>query len=161
MNELIKELKDMKAGKAAGYDRVLSEMLRGSAGIMASLLFQPFNKCWKCHRVPNYINIERVMNETENKIWDGQAGIRKTRKACTLKPSTLGDGDRQSLTTTVVSVTTTLLTDGLICLSKRRASSLIRFGSIVHRSICTRSGTRYTSWFKRNRRSRKRPVHSL
>ncbi|GBP66754.1 hypothetical protein EVAR_28621_1 [Eumeta japonica] len=38
---------------AFGYDRDSSEMLRGSGGIVASLLYRLFNKCWKSHRVPN------------------------------------------------------------------------------------------------------------
>ncbi|GBP80738.1 hypothetical protein EVAR_89315_1 [Eumeta japonica] len=40
----------MEVGKAAGYNRVSSEMLRGGAGIVASLLYQLFEKCWKNHK---------------------------------------------------------------------------------------------------------------
>ncbi|GBP63058.1 hypothetical protein EVAR_87430_1 [Eumeta japonica] len=53
MDEIMKALKRMKVGKAAGYDRVSSEMLRGNGDIVASLLYQLFNKCWKSNRVPN------------------------------------------------------------------------------------------------------------
>ncbi|GBP28589.1 hypothetical protein EVAR_85788_1 [Eumeta japonica] len=52
-SEIMKALKSMKVGKAAGYDRVSSEMLRDGGGIVASLLYQLINKCWKSHRVPN------------------------------------------------------------------------------------------------------------
>ncbi|GBP28434.1 RNA-directed DNA polymerase from mobile element jockey [Eumeta japonica] len=44
----------MKGGKATGYDRVSSEMLRSGGGLEASLLYQLFNKFWKSLRVPNY-----------------------------------------------------------------------------------------------------------
>ncbi|GBP95999.1 hypothetical protein EVAR_66926_1 [Eumeta japonica] len=50
MDEIMKALKRMKVGKAAGYDRVLCEMLGGGENIVASLLYQLFNKCWKNHR---------------------------------------------------------------------------------------------------------------
>ncbi|GBP11106.1 hypothetical protein EVAR_79765_1 [Eumeta japonica] len=53
MDEIMKALKRMKVGKAAGCDKVSSEMLRGGGGIVASLLYQFFNKCRKSHRVPN------------------------------------------------------------------------------------------------------------
>ncbi|GBP82567.1 Transposon TX1 uncharacterized 149 kDa protein [Eumeta japonica] len=53
MDEIMKALKRMKNGKAAGNDRVSSEMMRGERDIVASLLYQLFNKCWKSHRVPN------------------------------------------------------------------------------------------------------------
>ncbi|GBP71728.1 hypothetical protein EVAR_33141_1 [Eumeta japonica] len=53
MDDVMKALKHMKVEKAAGYDRVLSEMLRGGGGAVASLLYQLFNKCWKSHKVPN------------------------------------------------------------------------------------------------------------
>ncbi|GBP86180.1 hypothetical protein EVAR_64078_1 [Eumeta japonica] len=53
MDEIMKALISIKVGKAAGYNRVSSEMLRGGGGIWASLLYQLFNKCWKSHRVPN------------------------------------------------------------------------------------------------------------
>ncbi|GBP55219.1 hypothetical protein EVAR_36802_1 [Eumeta japonica] len=39
IDEIIKALKCMKVGKAAGYDRVLSEMLRGGGSIVISLLY--------------------------------------------------------------------------------------------------------------------------
>ncbi|GBP63513.1 RWD domain-containing protein 1 [Eumeta japonica] len=45
IDEIMKALKCMKVGKAAGYDRVTSEMLRGGGGVVTSLLYQPFNKC--------------------------------------------------------------------------------------------------------------------
>ncbi|GBP83945.1 hypothetical protein EVAR_66515_1 [Eumeta japonica] len=38
IDKIIKALKRIKVGKAAGYDRVSSEMLRGGGGIVASLL---------------------------------------------------------------------------------------------------------------------------
>ncbi|GBP92231.1 hypothetical protein EVAR_64414_1 [Eumeta japonica] len=44
MNEIMKALKRMKVGKAAGYDELLSEMLRGGGDIVASVLYQLFNK---------------------------------------------------------------------------------------------------------------------
>ncbi|GBP36184.1 hypothetical protein EVAR_4328_1 [Eumeta japonica] len=47
MDEVMKELKLMKVGKAVGYDGGSSEMLRGDGGIVASLLYQLFNKYWK------------------------------------------------------------------------------------------------------------------
>ncbi|GBP29378.1 hypothetical protein EVAR_22750_1 [Eumeta japonica] len=50
MDEIMKALKHMKVGKAAGYDRVSSEMLRGGGGTVTGLLYQLFNKCWKSHR---------------------------------------------------------------------------------------------------------------
>ncbi|GBP42564.1 hypothetical protein EVAR_82014_1 [Eumeta japonica] len=53
MEEIMKALKRMKVEKAAGYDRVLSEILGGGGGTVASLLYQLFNKCWKSHRVSN------------------------------------------------------------------------------------------------------------
>ncbi|GBP61990.1 Oxysterol-binding protein-related protein 9 [Eumeta japonica] len=53
MNEIMNGLKRIKVGKAAGYDRVSSEILKDGTAIVASLLYQPFNKCWKSHRVPN------------------------------------------------------------------------------------------------------------
>ncbi|GBP32808.1 hypothetical protein EVAR_19659_1 [Eumeta japonica] len=36
--------------KVAGYDRVSLEMLRGGGGVVTSLLYQLFKKCWKSHR---------------------------------------------------------------------------------------------------------------
>ncbi|GBP51117.1 hypothetical protein EVAR_31842_1 [Eumeta japonica] len=50
MDEIMKALKRMKVKKAARYDRVSSEMLRGSGAIVASLLYQLFSKWWKSHR---------------------------------------------------------------------------------------------------------------
>ncbi|CAG5002623.1 unnamed protein product [Parnassius apollo] len=107
-------MKSMKAGKAAGYDRVSLEMLRAGEGVVAGLLYTLFNLCWELKRVPddwckavivpiykgkgsqqdckNYrgisllsivgklyakVLIERVMKETDGKIWDVQAGFRK------------------------------------------------------------------------------------
>ncbi|GBP70286.1 General transcription factor II-I repeat domain-containing protein 2B [Eumeta japonica] len=45
MDQIMKALKGMKVGKAAGYDRVSSETQRGGGGTIASLLYQLFNKC--------------------------------------------------------------------------------------------------------------------
>ncbi|GBP33017.1 hypothetical protein EVAR_82856_1 [Eumeta japonica] len=53
MDGILKGLKRMKVGKAAGYDKVSSKVLKGGGNIVASLLCQFFNKCWKSHRVPN------------------------------------------------------------------------------------------------------------
>ncbi|GBP95486.1 hypothetical protein EVAR_65217_1 [Eumeta japonica] len=50
MGEIMKTLKLMKVGKAAGYDRVSSEILSGGEVIVARLLYQLFNKYWKSHR---------------------------------------------------------------------------------------------------------------
>ncbi|GBP40273.1 Transposon TX1 uncharacterized 149 kDa protein [Eumeta japonica] len=114
IDEIMKALKYLKVGQAAGYDRVSSEMLRGGRVKVASLLYQLFNKCCKNHRVNNdwckavivllykgkgsrqvctnyrpisllgvvgklyaKIFVKRVVNETENKIWDLLAGFRK------------------------------------------------------------------------------------
>ncbi|GBP50361.1 hypothetical protein EVAR_32606_1 [Eumeta japonica] len=44
-SEITKAQKRMKVGKAAGYDRVSLEMLRGGEVIVISLLYQFFNKC--------------------------------------------------------------------------------------------------------------------
>ncbi|GBP24662.1 hypothetical protein EVAR_15868_1 [Eumeta japonica] len=52
MDGIIKALKLKKVRKTAGYDRVPSEMLRDGGGVVASLPYQLFNKCWKSHRVP-------------------------------------------------------------------------------------------------------------
>ncbi|GBP70996.1 hypothetical protein EVAR_57763_1 [Eumeta japonica] len=43
MDEILKALKCTKVGKAPGYDRVSSEMLRGGGGIVASLVYQVSN----------------------------------------------------------------------------------------------------------------------
>ncbi|CAK1597415.1 unnamed protein product [Parnassius mnemosyne] len=114
IDEIMKAMKSMKAGKAAGYDRVSLEMLRAGEGVVADLLYTLFNLCWELKRVPgdwckavivpiykgkgsqqdcrNYrgisllsivgklyakVLIERVMKETDGKIWDVQAGFRK------------------------------------------------------------------------------------
>ncbi|GBP20598.1 hypothetical protein EVAR_93712_1 [Eumeta japonica] len=53
MDEIMKALKRMKVRKIAEYYRVSPEMLRGDEGIVASLLYQLFNKGWKSYRVPN------------------------------------------------------------------------------------------------------------
>ncbi|GBP15372.1 hypothetical protein EVAR_80549_1 [Eumeta japonica] len=47
MDEIMKALNRTKVGKAAGYDKVSLEMLRGGGPIVASLLYQLFNKCWE------------------------------------------------------------------------------------------------------------------
>ncbi|KAI5635653.1 reverse transcriptase (RNA-dependent DNA polymerase) domain-containing protein [Phthorimaea operculella] len=114
MDEIVKALKSMKSGKAAGYDRVSVEMLKAGEGVVASQLYLLFNLCWRSGRVPsdwckavivplykgkgsqldckNYrgisllsvvgklyakVLIERVMKETDEKVWDAQAGFRK------------------------------------------------------------------------------------
>ncbi|GBP59663.1 hypothetical protein EVAR_39819_1 [Eumeta japonica] len=53
MDEVVKAPKSTKFGKAAGYDKVSSEMLRCGGGIMASLLYQLFDQYWKSCRVLN------------------------------------------------------------------------------------------------------------
>ncbi|GBP41710.1 hypothetical protein EVAR_33701_1 [Eumeta japonica] len=53
MNEIMKALKRMKIGKAAGCDRVSSEMLKGGGGLGATLLYYHFYKCCKSRRIPN------------------------------------------------------------------------------------------------------------
>ncbi|KAG7301870.1 hypothetical protein JYU34_013269 [Plutella xylostella] len=114
MDEIMKAMKSMKVGKAAGYDRITMEMLRAGEGLVASLLWLFFNICWRRGQVSgdwcravivplykgkgsqqdcrNYrgisllsivgklyakVLIERVMKETEERIWDVQAGFRK------------------------------------------------------------------------------------
>ncbi|KAI5640813.1 reverse transcriptase (RNA-dependent DNA polymerase) domain-containing protein [Phthorimaea operculella] len=114
MDEIVKALKSMKSGKAAGYDRVSVEMLKAGEGVVASQLYLLFNLCWRSGRVPsdwckavivplykgkgsqldckNYrgisllsvvgklyakVLIERVVKETDEKVWDAQAGFRK------------------------------------------------------------------------------------
>ncbi|KAI5639199.1 reverse transcriptase (RNA-dependent DNA polymerase) domain-containing protein [Phthorimaea operculella] len=114
MDEIVKALKSMKSGKAAGYDRVSVEMLKAGEGVVASQLYLLFNLCWRSGRVPsdwckavivplykgkgsqldckNYrgisllsvvgklyakVLIERVLKETDEKVWDAQAGFRK------------------------------------------------------------------------------------
>ncbi|GBP15097.1 hypothetical protein EVAR_11403_1 [Eumeta japonica] len=53
MDEIINALKRMKVVKAAGYDRVSSEMLREGGDIVIILLYQLFNKCWSSRKIPN------------------------------------------------------------------------------------------------------------
>ncbi|GBP32435.1 Indole-3-acetaldehyde oxidase [Eumeta japonica] len=53
MDEIMKALQRMKVVKLPDMIRVSSEMLRGGRGIVTSLLYQLFKKCWKSHRVPN------------------------------------------------------------------------------------------------------------
>ncbi|XP_050563412.1 uncharacterized protein LOC126912929 [Spodoptera frugiperda] len=114
IDEIMSAIKSLKVGKAAGYDRITTEMLIGGGGVIASLLYLLFNKCWRSGCVPgdwakavivplykgkgsqqeckNYrgisllsvvgklyakILIERVIDVTEKKIWDVQAGFRK------------------------------------------------------------------------------------
>ncbi|KAI5644408.1 reverse transcriptase (RNA-dependent DNA polymerase) domain-containing protein [Phthorimaea operculella] len=114
MDEIVKALKSMKYGKAAGYDRVSVEMPKAGEGVVASQLYLLFNLCWRSGRVPsdwckavivplykgkgsqldckNYrgisllsvvgklyakVLIERVVKETDEKVWDAQAGFRK------------------------------------------------------------------------------------
>ncbi|CAG4947222.1 unnamed protein product [Parnassius apollo] len=52
VDEIMKAMKSMKAGKAAGYDRVSLEMLRAGEGVVAGLLYTLFNMCWELKRVP-------------------------------------------------------------------------------------------------------------
>lgn len=114
MDEIVSAIKSLKVGKAAGCDRITTEMLTEGGGVIASLVYLIFNKYWRCGRVPgvwakavilplykgkgsqqeckNYrgisllsvvgksyakVLIERVMDVTERKIWDVQAGFRK------------------------------------------------------------------------------------
>ncbi|KAI5639977.1 reverse transcriptase (RNA-dependent DNA polymerase) domain-containing protein [Phthorimaea operculella] len=53
MDEIVKALKSMKYGKAAGYDRVSVEMLKAGEGVVASQLYLLFNLCWRSGRVPS------------------------------------------------------------------------------------------------------------
>ncbi|CAG4976084.1 unnamed protein product [Parnassius apollo] len=53
VDEIMKAMKSMKAGKAAGYDRVSLEMLRAGKGVVAGLLYTLFNLCWELKRVPD------------------------------------------------------------------------------------------------------------
>ncbi|KAI5644595.1 reverse transcriptase (RNA-dependent DNA polymerase) domain-containing protein [Phthorimaea operculella] len=53
MDEIVKALKSMKSGKAAGYDRVSVEMLKAGEGVVASQLYLLFNLCWRSGRVPS------------------------------------------------------------------------------------------------------------
>ncbi|CAK1602027.1 unnamed protein product [Parnassius mnemosyne] len=43
MDEIVKALKSMRLGKAAGYDRITVEMLRAGQGLVASQLYRLFN----------------------------------------------------------------------------------------------------------------------
>ncbi|XP_048001394.1 uncharacterized protein LOC125238167 [Leguminivora glycinivorella] len=52
MDEIVKALKGMKSGKAAGYDKVSAEMLKAGQGIVASQLYRLFNLCFSTGRVP-------------------------------------------------------------------------------------------------------------
>ncbi|GBP35088.1 hypothetical protein EVAR_28285_1 [Eumeta japonica] len=49
MDEIMKALKPMKIGKAAGYERVSSEILRGGGRTVVDLLYELFNKCLKSY----------------------------------------------------------------------------------------------------------------
>ncbi|GBP58641.1 hypothetical protein EVAR_38880_1 [Eumeta japonica] len=64
VDEIMKALRHMKVGIAVGYDRVSLEMLRGGGSILASLLYQFFNKCWKSRRVPNTRGIHTLPSST-------------------------------------------------------------------------------------------------
>ncbi|GBP93647.1 hypothetical protein EVAR_66716_1 [Eumeta japonica] len=55
MDEIMKALKRMKLAKAAGFDRASSEMLRNGGGIVASLLYQLFNKCCYLYDMKEYV----------------------------------------------------------------------------------------------------------
>ncbi|GBP26200.1 hypothetical protein EVAR_74962_1 [Eumeta japonica] len=52
MDEIMKAIKRMKVEKAAGHDRVSSEMLKSVGVVVTSLLYQLFNNCWKIGTVP-------------------------------------------------------------------------------------------------------------
>ncbi|GBP61774.1 hypothetical protein EVAR_96018_1 [Eumeta japonica] len=67
MDEIMKTLKRMKVGKAAGFNRVSSEMLKGGGGIGANLLYQLFNKCWKSHRVISGYERKKKKNRKKKK----------------------------------------------------------------------------------------------
>ncbi|CAK1586423.1 unnamed protein product [Parnassius mnemosyne] len=51
IDEIMKAMKSMKAGKAAGYDRVSLEMLRAGEGVVADLMYTLFNLCWELKRI--------------------------------------------------------------------------------------------------------------
>ncbi|GBP58560.1 hypothetical protein EVAR_34563_1 [Eumeta japonica] len=53
LDQIMEALKRTQVEKAAGYDRVASEMLRSGGSIVASLLYQVFNNCLKDLRAPN------------------------------------------------------------------------------------------------------------
>ncbi|GBP14905.1 hypothetical protein EVAR_75481_1 [Eumeta japonica] len=50
---IMQALIHMKVGKTAEYDRILLEMRKSGGSLVARLLYQLFNKCWKSNRVPN------------------------------------------------------------------------------------------------------------
>ncbi|GBP88128.1 hypothetical protein EVAR_63936_1 [Eumeta japonica] len=81
MDEVIKALKRINAGKFVGYDRVSSEMLRGSGGIVASLLYHLFNKFWRSHRVPNdwcqSVIVPLYKGKDSRQVWGLQEMINK------------------------------------------------------------------------------------
>ncbi|XP_048481496.1 uncharacterized protein LOC125489526 [Plutella xylostella] len=52
MDEIMKAMKSMKVGKAAGYDRITMEMLRAGEGLVASLLWLFFKICCRRGQVP-------------------------------------------------------------------------------------------------------------
>ncbi|GBP27867.1 hypothetical protein EVAR_14055_1 [Eumeta japonica] len=61
MDKTMKALKPMKVGKAAGYDRVSSVMLKGVGSIVASLLYQLLNKY--CAEMPiGHVTIKPASN---------------------------------------------------------------------------------------------------
>ncbi|GBP52285.1 hypothetical protein EVAR_9197_1 [Eumeta japonica] len=103
MDEIMKALKRLKVGKAAGYDRISLEILPRGGGISISL-YQLFKKCWKSHRILNgwckaviaslykgkdlrqvytnyrlisFLSVVGKLYATENKIWNVQTGFRK------------------------------------------------------------------------------------
>ncbi|GBO99190.1 hypothetical protein EVAR_491_1 [Eumeta japonica] len=49
-SDFLPSIKRTKVGKAAGYDRVSSKMVRGDRGVVANLLRQHISKCWKGYR---------------------------------------------------------------------------------------------------------------
>ncbi|GBP74763.1 hypothetical protein EVAR_45091_1 [Eumeta japonica] len=53
MDEIMKAVKRMKVNKAAEYDTVWSETLRGDGDMVISLLYRLLNKCRKSHLVSN------------------------------------------------------------------------------------------------------------
>ncbi|XP_061704212.1 uncharacterized protein LOC133515657 [Cydia pomonella] len=52
MDEIVKALKGMKSGKAAGYDKVSVEMLKAGQGIVATQMYRLFNMCFRTGQVP-------------------------------------------------------------------------------------------------------------
>ena len=53
MDEIVRSLRSMEVGKAAGYDKVSVEVLKSSDGVVASLLCLIFKMCWRYGRVPD------------------------------------------------------------------------------------------------------------